>query len=101
MKKNKLPVLDKTNTLNALINTFAEELRSKGFEGDIHSDYASRISSMDNSVYFVVPELVVFPYGKNDVNRIFAWQVSKNTAKSNSRLVVGGQVLLVTHYVLE
>ncbi|APC94818.1 FAD-binding oxidoreductase [Francisella tularensis subsp. novicida] len=73
MKKNKLPVLDKTNTLNALINTFAEELRSKGFEGDIHSDYASRISSsMDNSVYFVVPELVVFPYGKNDVNRIFA-----------------------------
>ena len=73
MKKNKLPVLNKTNTLNALINTFAEELRSKGFEVDIHSDYASRISSsMDNSVYFVVPDLVVFPYGKDDVNRIFA-----------------------------
>lgn len=73
MKKNKLPVLNKTNTLNALINTFAEELRSKGFDGDIHSDYASRISSsMDNSVYFVVPDLVVFPYGKDDVNRIFA-----------------------------
>lgn len=56
-----------------MINTFAEELRSKGFEGDIHSDYASIISSsMDNSVYFVVPDLVVFPYGKDDVNRIFA-----------------------------
>ncbi|QUE31985.1 FAD-binding and (Fe-S)-binding domain-containing protein [Francisella philomiragia] len=73
MKTSKLPVLNKTNALNALINAFAEELRGKGFEGDIHSDYASRISSsMDNSVYFVVPELVVFPCNKNDVNRIFA-----------------------------
>lgn len=65
MKTSKLPVLNKTNALNALINAFAEELRGKGFEGDIHSDYASRISSsMDNSVYFVVPELVVFPCNK-------------------------------------
>lgn len=27
---------------------------------------------MDNSVYFVVPDLVVFSYDKDDVNRIFA-----------------------------
>ncbi len=73
MKTSKLPVLNNTNALNALISAFAEELMSKGFEGDIHSDYASRISSsMDNSVYHVVPELIVFPYGKNDVNRVFA-----------------------------
>lgn len=73
MKNKRLPVLNKTNTLNVLINTFAEELRRKGFEGDIHSDYASRISSsMDNSVYYVLPELVVFPRNKDDVNRIFA-----------------------------
>lgn len=72
MKKNKLPVLNKTNTLNALVKNFAQEL-DEGFEGDIHCDYASRVStSMDNSVYCVVPELVVFPYGKDDVNRIFA-----------------------------
>ncbi|AIT10115.1 4Fe-4S ferredoxin [Candidatus Francisella endociliophora] len=73
MKKNRLPVLNETNTLNILINTFAEELEQKGFEGDIHSDYASRVSSsMDNSVYYVLPELVVFPKNKDDVNRIFA-----------------------------
>lgn len=72
-----------------MINTFAEELRSKGFEGDINSDYASRISfSMGNSVYLVVPELVVFPYGKDDVNIIFALASIKNTTKLNSLLVV-------------
>lgn len=73
MKKNKLPILDKTKQLNSLIKKFSEELEHKGFEGDIHADYASRISSsMDNSIYFVVPELVVFPYSKDDVSRVFA-----------------------------
>lgn len=73
ISKNKLPTLDSVNTLNILIDAFSEELRRMKFEGDIHSDYASRIStSMDNSVYFIVPELVVFPKNKSDVNRIFA-----------------------------
>ncbi|ASG69015.1 4Fe-4S ferredoxin [Francisella halioticida] len=73
MKENKLPTLNQGNTLNVLIDTFSKELARIKFEGDIHSDYASRVSSsMDNSIYFVVPELVVFPKNKNDVNRVFA-----------------------------
>lgn len=61
MKQDKLPVLDISNKLNQLIDLFINDLRQDGFRGDLHEDYASRIStSMDNSVYMVVPELVVF-----------------------------------------
>lgn len=68
----KLPVLDNVNQLNKLVITFANELKSLDFTGDIHDDYASRISSsMDNSVYMVVPELLVFPQNKNDIDKIF------------------------------
>ena len=72
MKQDQLPVLDNSNHLNSLIDTFTDELTSLGFDGDIHNDYASRISSsMDNSVYMVVPELLVFPKDKSDVNKVF------------------------------
>lgn len=72
MKQPKLPTLDKTNKLNVLTKTFVQELKDLHFVGDIHSDYASRIStSMDNSVYFVVPELVLFPKNKQDIMKIF------------------------------
>lgn len=72
MKQDQLPVLDNANHLNSLIDTFTDELIKLGFDGDIHNDYASRISSsMDNSVYMVVPELLVFPKDKNDVNKVF------------------------------
>lgn len=70
--QKKLPVLDKPNKLNELLESFVDDLRQNGFNGDIHEDYASRIStSMDNSVYMVVPELVVFPKSRVDVEIIF------------------------------
>ncbi|APC96360.1 FAD-binding and (Fe-S)-binding domain-containing protein [Francisella frigiditurris] len=70
--QKQIPVLDKTNTLNVLVNSFIEDLKSKKFEGDIHSDYASRISSsIDNSIYIVVPELVLFPKVADDVKKVF------------------------------
>ena len=72
MKQDTLPVLNDINIINTLIDTFTNELMALGFDGDIHNDYASRISSsMDNSVYMVVPKLLVFPKDKNDVNNIF------------------------------
>ncbi len=72
MKQNSLPVLDNVKQLNDLIDIFMNELIELGFDGDIHNDYASRISSsMDNSVYMVVPELLLFPKDKADVNKIF------------------------------
>lgn len=73
MKQNKLPTLDRSNKLNELMDLFIKDLRQDNFCGDIHEDYASRIStSMDNSVYMVVPELVVFPKSKSDVEIIFS-----------------------------
>ena len=72
MKQNHIPVLDNVNLLNSLVDTFIDELISLGFDGDIHNDYASRISSsMDNSIYMVVPELLIFPKDKADVNKLF------------------------------
>ncbi|AXA34208.1 FAD-binding and (Fe-S)-binding domain-containing protein [Francisella adeliensis] len=72
MKQDKLPVLNISNKLNQLIDLFINDLRQDGFRGDLHEDYASRIStSMDNSVYMVVPELVVFPRSKSDVEIVF------------------------------
>jgi hypothetical protein len=72
MKQNQLPVLNNVNQLNNLIDTFTDELIHLGFDGDIDNDYASRISSsMDNSVCMVVPELLVFPKGKSNVNKLF------------------------------
>jgi FAD/FMN-containing dehydrogenase/Fe-S oxidoreductase len=67
-----IPTLDKTNVQVVQIDTYISELKAKNFTGDIHSDYASRVSSsIDNSVYAVVPQLVLFPRNTADVNKIF------------------------------
>ena len=59
MKQDRLPVLDNVNQLNNLVDTFTDELIGLGFDGDIHYDYTSSISSsMDNSFYMLVPELL-------------------------------------------
>jgi FAD/FMN-containing dehydrogenase/Fe-S oxidoreductase len=45
-----------------------EELRVRGFEGDIQTDYATRlVTATDNSVYQVVPQAVIFPRHAADV----------------------------------
>ena len=73
MKKTELPVLNNISPLNTLVDCFAHELRELNFSGDIHSDYASRVStSMDNSIYFVIPKLVVFPRSVDDIHKIFS-----------------------------
>lgn len=47
-----------------------EELRLRGFEGEIQTDYATRlVTATDNSVYQVVPQAVVFPRDAADVAR--------------------------------
>jgi FAD/FMN-containing dehydrogenase/Fe-S oxidoreductase len=67
-----LPILDKFSTQYAISEQFAKELADTEFNGDIHNDYATRItSSIDNSIYQVVPELVIFPKSHLDIEKIF------------------------------
>ena len=82
MKQHQLPILDNVNPLNNLINVFMGDLIALGFYGDIHNDYASRISSsMDNSIYIIVPELIILPKGKTDVNKVFRAIALKKACK--------------------
>lgn len=51
--------------------TFLEELRLRGFDGEIRSDYATRlVTATDNSVYQTVPQAVIFPRRAGDVATI-------------------------------
>jgi FAD/FMN-containing dehydrogenase len=45
-----------------------ETLRQSGFQGEIRSDYATRLSAAtDNSIYQVLPAAVIFPRSTDDV----------------------------------
>ncbi|MBR0846399.1 FAD-binding oxidoreductase [Bradyrhizobium diazoefficiens] len=47
------------------------ELRLRGFEGDLAPTYGDRIvSATDNSIYQLLPQLVAFPRGVDDLVRI-------------------------------
>lgn len=49
----------------------AAELRLRGFEGDIAPGYADRIvGATDNSIYQLLPELIVFPRSTEDLVRV-------------------------------
>ncbi|WP_440993895.1 FAD-binding and (Fe-S)-binding domain-containing protein [Cysteiniphilum litorale] len=83
-----LPILDKFSTEHAHCKEFTNELLTLGFKGDIQHDYATRISSsIDNSIYQVVPELVLFPKEQADILKIFTLANSKafQTLKFSAR----------------
>ncbi|MGY2904145.1 D-2-hydroxyglutarate dehydrogenase YdiJ [Bradyrhizobium sp. URHC0002] len=49
----------------------ATELRLRGFEGDLSPAYGDRIvSATDNSIYQLLPQLVVFPRSTDDLVRL-------------------------------
>ncbi|ABD88267.1 D-2-hydroxyglutarate dehydrogenase YdiJ [Rhodopseudomonas palustris] len=49
----------------------AAELRARGFEGDLAHAYGERIvAATDNSIYQLLPELVVFPRSVEDLVRV-------------------------------
>src|SRR5690606_31736111 len=68
-----IPRLASGSGLDPEYRTFLDELRLRGFEGDIQTDYATRlVTATDNSVYQVVPEAVIFPRHADDVARALA-----------------------------
>jgi len=63
-----LPRLDPVATVDTPVADFARELRRAGLTGDIHLDYATRLSAAtDNSIYQVLPAAVLFPRTTADV----------------------------------
>ncbi|MCF6764410.1 FAD-binding oxidoreductase [Thiotrichales bacterium 19S3-7] len=67
-----LPKLEHYQQLNLKYEQFLSDLKKLKFEGDIHKDMATRLSiSTDNSVYQVIPEVVLFPKHKCDIELIF------------------------------
>jgi FAD/FMN-containing dehydrogenase/Fe-S oxidoreductase len=68
-----IPYLDSKAQLPELYIEFLEALAAAGFEGDIETDYASRlVVATDNSIYQLVPLAVVFPAGEDDVSKLLA-----------------------------
>ena len=69
-----LPLLNSAPHIEdkTLYQRFAEDLKAHGFSGDIQSDEASRVTTaVDNSIYQVIPSLVLFPKSMEDIKRIF------------------------------
>ena len=47
---------------------FLETLGRQGFQGEIRSDYGTRlVQSTDNSIYQILPQAAVFPINKSDL----------------------------------
>ena len=48
-----------------------EALKQSGFQGDIETDYASRVvASTDNSIYQLTPQAIFYPRVEQDINRL-------------------------------
>ncbi|MBK2123941.1 FAD-binding and (Fe-S)-binding domain-containing protein [Fangia hongkongensis] len=68
-----LPRLSQLGKLDHIYEQFILELKGNGFRGDIQQDYASRMAgAVDNSIYQVVPALMLFPKTTDDIKCIFA-----------------------------
>ena len=63
-----LPRLDPVATVDPNVAAFIQELRRRGFAGQISTDYATRLSAAtDNSIYQILPAAVLFPRATADV----------------------------------
>lgn len=63
-----IPSLSTDRELPKEYAAYLSELRANGFEGEIQTDYATRLTAAtDNSVYQLVPVGVLFPRHKRDV----------------------------------
>ncbi|MDC0535555.1 FAD-dependent oxidoreductase, partial [Francisellaceae bacterium] len=72
-----IPVLPK-DKISPVLEAFTKALKDKQFKGDIQFDLGARIAcSMDNSIYQVVPECVLYPKNKQDI--LHAFRVGNQT----------------------
>lgn len=70
-----IPKLNPDSGIKPLTERFLNELEKKGFSGDIHTDYGTRlVMSTDNSIYEVLPDAVLYPANSIDIQ--YAMQLS-------------------------
>ncbi|MFO0549729.1 MAG: FAD-binding and (Fe-S)-binding domain-containing protein [Polyangiaceae bacterium] len=63
-----IPYVDSRAALARPYRDYLEELSSRGFSGEVQTDYAARLAvATDNSVYQLVPAGVLFPRNEADV----------------------------------
>ncbi|WP_286235636.1 D-2-hydroxyglutarate dehydrogenase YdiJ [Thalassotalea sediminis] len=68
-----LPRLDPQELVEPLYQQFAQALKLKAFKGDISHQYSARLAvATDNSIYQQLPQLVLHPKCKEDVQEITA-----------------------------
>ncbi|OOF70715.1 FAD-binding and (Fe-S)-binding domain-containing protein [Rodentibacter caecimuris] len=66
-----LPRLSNVPQAEKIVLQYLQDLKNQHFEGDILSDYATRLSlATDNSVYQQIPQAVLFPKSVADVVRL-------------------------------
>ena len=66
-----LPRLAAVPQLEPVVIDYLDALKKQHFEGDIATDYASRLSlATDNSVYQQLPQAILFPKTVADVVRL-------------------------------
>ncbi|MGL5431070.1 MAG: FAD-linked oxidase C-terminal domain-containing protein, partial [Vibrio sp.] len=63
-----LPRLHHQSDVDPVVLTFLDQLKLAGFNGDIETQYSSRLAvATDNSVYQQLPQAVVYPQSTSDV----------------------------------
>lgn len=66
-----LPRLDPQALVSPLYQEFSQHLQAQHFTGDINGSYGARLSvATDNSIYQQLPELVLHPRSKQDIQLI-------------------------------
>ncbi|AOY88487.1 FAD-binding oxidoreductase [Marinobacter salinus] len=66
-----LPRLEHTTPTQSRYLAFLKALKHSGFNGEMTMDYATRtVLATDNSIYQVLPQAVIFPTNKTDVQRL-------------------------------
>ena len=66
-----LPRLDTQTLVSELYQEFSQSLSSQHFTGDINTSYGARLSAAtDNSIYQQLPQLVLNPKTKKDIQLI-------------------------------
>lgn len=68
-----LPRLDRITPTQSRYLAFMESLKRAGFRGELSPDYATRtVLATDNSIYQVLPQAIVFPRDRQDLQCLTA-----------------------------
>jgi len=67
-----IPRLRPDDALPPLTARYLHRLRERGYSGEVRTDYAARLAvATDNSVYQIVPQAVLLPRSRADLEAIF------------------------------